>query len=1064
MKTYYYQVDGIDCAACARELEEEISELDGVSHCSLDYAEHSILQYDYEGEDALEVESKMKKIIEDDQENPVITKLTGDESVVYEYRIHEIDCPHCAKKLSDKAKEIEGVTDSTVDFEHEKLTITCKPVDRDTIEKQLLEMIKGEEPEVITVRFGRKLPHHEHHEHHHEEEHHHDEHCECGHDHHHEEEHCHEAHCECGHEHHHHHHHDHEHHESHGEHYVYNVDGIDCAACAKELEEEIGKIEGVSNCVLEFGVHSKLQYDYEGDHYDEVEKKMIKIIEDDQQNPVITRVENNHGVHQQFVVEGIDCAACARELEEEIGKLPGVSNCTLEFGIKSKLNYDVETSLVATTESKMRKIIEDDQQNPIITKVSTDKEKTYKFNITDIDCADCANELAEACLKIDGVKSCEADFMNQLLIVKCDPKEKQRIATEMKEVISKAEPDVKFSEYVKEKKKVQDEEVNDKVMLIRLVVGALLFIGAALSSGVVSIVLSLGAYLLLGYDVLVKAVRNMGRGQLFDEHFLMAIATLAAIYQKEWKEAAGVMLFYQIGEYFQDLAVRRSRKSIGELMDIRPDYAMVKRDDEYVKVDPDEVSIGEIIRVKPGERVPLDGKVISGSSSLDTASLTGESKLRDVDAGDEVISGSVNETGVLEIEVTKEYGESTVAKILELVENNDSTKAEHEKFITKFSKYYTPIVVFLAIAVALFVGIFMGDFNEGIRRACTFLVISCPCALVISIPLSFFAGIGGLSSRGVLVKGANVIDDLAKVKQVIMDKTGTLTSGTFAVEEVVGAEDKETLIKDAAYAEHFSNHPIAQGVKDAYQGTIKDEEVSDVQEVAGRGLSVKVDGKEILAGNYKLMKEKGIDCKEEQSTGTLVYVAKDGKYEGCLVLRDQLKKDAKEAIEDLHKEGKKCIIVSGDNQEITDSVGKELGVDQAIGGCLPEDKVNTVKNFMKDGMTAFVGDGVNDAPVITMADVGFAMGALGSDAAIEAADVVLMDDSPSKISLAISASKRILFIANENIYGAITIKVLTLIFGALGIANMWWAIFADTGVAMLCVLNSLRLLHIARKK
>lgn len=1035
MSTLYYKVEGIDCAACARELLDEIGELEGVKNCSLDFDDVSNLRFDYEGNDEEQIESKMKKIIEDDQENPIIIKISEEDETVYAYRIHEIDCEKCAKKLSDKAKEINGVSNSTVDFEHEKLTITCKAKDRDSIEKQLLEMIHDTEEEVITVRWGEKLPHHEHHEHHHE----------------------HEKHCECEHEH-------QEHEEHHGE-YVYNVDGIDCAACAKELEEEIGKIDGVINCHLEFGVHSKLSYDYCGDNAQEVEKKMIKIIEDDQKNPVITRIENNQDkTHVSYVVEGIDCAACAKELEEEINKLDGVSNCSLEFGIKSKLNYDVESSKVNEIEKKMIKIIEDDQQNPIITRVSTEKEKTYKFNIKDIDCADCANELAEACGKISGVKSCEADFMNQLLIVKCDPKEKQRIASEMKEVIAKAEPNVQFSEYVKEKKKVQDEEVNDKVMLARLIVGAIFFIAAALTKENISWIFSLIAYVILGYDVLVKAVRNMGRGQLFDEHFLMAIATLAAIYQKEFKEAAGVMLFYQIGEYFQDLAVRRSRKSIGELMDIRPDFAMVQRNGEYVKVDPDEVSIGEIIRVKPGERVPLDGKVVSGSSSLDTASLTGESKLRDVDAGDEVISGSVNETGVLEIEVTKEYGESTVAKILELVENNDSTKAEHEKFITKFSKYYTPIVVFLAVGVALFVGIFMGDFNEGVRRACTFLVISCPCALVISIPLSFFAGIGGLSSRGVLVKGANVIDDLAKVKQVIMDKTGTLTSGTFAVEEAIGTDDSESIIKDAAYAEHFSNHPIAQGIKDAYKGTVQDSEVSDVEEIAGRGLSVKANGSTILAGNYKLMQDKNIDCKEEQSTGTLVYVAKDGKYEGCLVLRDQLKKDAKEAIDELHKEGKKCVIVSGDNQQITDSVGDALGVDQAIGGCLPEDKVNTVKKFMEDGMTAFVGDGVNDAPVITLANVGFAMGALGSDAAIEAADVVLMDDSPSKISLAISASKRILFIANENIYGAIAIKVLTLIFGALGIANMWWAIFADTGVAMLCVLNSLRLLHIARKK
>lgn len=928
MKTFQFNVDGIDCVHCAKELEEEIGKLDGVSNCSLEFGVHSHLKYDYEGNNAEAIEKAMRKIIEDDQKDPIITRVDEKE--------HNI-------------------------------------------------------------------------------------------------------------------------------HVSYNVDGIDCANCAKELEEEIGKLEGVSNCTLIFGIHSKLNYDVTSSLVNDVEKQMIKIIEDDQENPVITKVDAVKTTHQSFVVDGIDCANCAKELEEEIGKLDGVSNCSLEFGIHSKLNYDVAPSLMSTVESKMRKIIEDDQEHPIIKKVSQEIDRTYKFNITNIDCADCANELAEETMKIIGVKSCDADFMNQLLIVKCSPKDKSRIASEMKAMIAKNEPEVEFSEYKKEEKKIVEEK-EDHTMMIRLIIGAALFGCSMFMQGLLQIVLALAAYLVLGYDVLIKAVRGIGRGQLFDEHFLMSIATLAAIYQQEWKEAAGVMLFYQIGEYFQDLAVRRSRKSIGELMNIRPDYAMVKRNDGYEKVDPEEVLIDEIIRVKPGERIPLDGMIVSGSSSLDTASLTGESKLRDVDAGDEVISGSVNETGVLEIQVTKEYGESTVAKILDLVENNDANKAEHEKFITKFSKYYTPIVVFLAIAVALVVGIAFGDFNEGIRRACTFLVISCPCALVISIPLSFFAGIGGLSSRGILVKGANVIDDLAKVKQVIMDKTGTLTSGKFAVEEVLSAVDKEQLIKDAAYAEHFSNHPIAQGIKEACQAEIHDEEVTNVQEIAGRGLSVQVNGEEILAGNYKLMNEKGIQCKEETSTGTLVYVAKNGVYEGCLVLRDQLKADAKEAVDTLHKEGKKCIIVSGDNQEITSSIGSQLGVDQAIGGCMPEDKVNTVKKYMEEGMTAFVGDGVNDAPVITLANVGVAMGALGSDAAIEAADVVLMDDSVSKISLAIAASKRILFVANENIYGAIAIKVLTLIFGALGIANMWWAIFADTGVAMLCVLNSLRLLHIARKK
>lgn len=842
--------------------------------------------------------------------------------------------------------------------------------------------------------------------------------------------------------------------------YRFNVKGIDCAACAKELEEEIGKLDGVSSCSLEFGIVSHLQYDCEGEHADQAEKDMRRLIEEDQKNPEITPVDSLK--HEEYVVQGIDCAACAKELEDEIGKLKGVSNCHLEFGIRSHLSYDTEAALAKENETAMRKLIEDDQENPIIEKVLSKKEKVYKFKIHKIDCADCADKLARKAENIDGVIQCEADFMEETLSVTCDPKDKSRIAKELEEMIKKEEPEVEFSAVNEKAKPVEEDDEEGGHMVPRLIIGGILFVVSLFLNGVPQIVTALGSYIILGYDVLLSAVRNIGHGQLFDEHFLMAVATIAAIYLRDWKEAAGVMLFYQIGEYFQDLAVARSRRSIGELMDIRPEYAMVYRDGEYVQVDPEEVSVDEIIRVKPGERVPLDGIVVKGASSLDTASLTGESKPRDVDVDDEVISGSVNETGVLEIRVTKEYGESTVARILDLVENNDSNKASQEKFITKFSRWYTPIVVFAAIITAVITSIVLHDVNTGIYRACTFLVISCPCALVISIPLSFFAGIGGLSSRGVLVKGANVIETLSKVKQVVMDKTGTLTSGKFAVEEVLSAADKDQVIQDAAYAEHLSNHPIANGIKNAYYGDIKDTDIDEVTEIAGRGLSVKVKDNIIMAGNYKLMKEAGVNCKEENVPGTLVYVAKNGIYEGCLVLRDQVKPDAKPAVDALHKEGKKVIIVSGDNQAVTDQIGNKLGVDRAIGGCLPEDKVETVKKLREQMLTAFVGDGVNDAPVIANADVGFAMGALGSDAAIEAADVVLMDDSPAKISLAISSAKRILRVANENIYFAIIIKILTLILGAFGIANMWMAIFADTGVAMLCVLNSVRLLHIAR--
>lgn len=765
-----------------------------------------------------------------------------------------------------------------------------------------------------------------------------------------------------------------------------------------------------------------------------------------------------------FKIDGIDCAACAQELEEQIGALDGVSNCRLLFGVHSRLSYEYEGSQAQQIEEQMRKIIAEDQEHPVITKEQSANEKTYKYNIKNIDCVDCANELAAKTAKIEGVKHAEADFISQTLSFACDPKDRSRITGEMTAMIAKEEPEVEVSEFSPIKTEEDEEENEGKWMSIRIIVGAVLFTAGLFLQGIPQIIVSLSAYLILGYNVIWKALRNMGRGQLFDENFLMTLATVAAIYLHDWKEAAGVMLFYQIGEYFQDRAVARSRKSIGDLMDIRPEFAMVKENGEYVRKEPEEVAIGDIIRVRPGERVPLDGIVLNGASSLDTASLTGESKPRDVDVNDEVISGSVNQTGVLEIQVTKEYGESTVAKILDLVENSDGHKAPQEKFITKFAKYYTPIVVFSAITVMIVVGILYQNINIGIERACTFLVISCPCALVISIPLSFFAGIGGLSSHGVLVKGADVIDSLAKVEQVIMDKTGTLTSGKFAVEEIRHAQDEKQIIQDAAAAEHFSNHPIAQGIKEACAVSVTDDAVQDVKEIPGRGLQVKYHNDLILAGNEKLMKENNVSYEAENTDGTLVYVARNGVYEGCLVLRDQLKEDALTAVRQLQKDGRKCIIVSGDNQAVTDAIGKKLGVDQAVGGCLPEDKVSTVETLMKKGLTAFVGDGVNDAPVIHVADVGFAMGGLGSDAAIEAADVVLMDDSPSKISLAITSAKRILKIANENIYGAIVIKLMTLILGAFGIANMWWAIFADTGVAMICVLNSMRLLYIARKK
>ena len=758
----------------------------------------------------------------------------------------------------------------------------------------------------------------------------------------------------------------------------------------------------------------------------------------------------------KYSVCGIDCADCAAKIEHNIAGINGISDVSLDF-MNSRLTYTADETDGPAIEKKMRDIVHDEEDEAVVTSLNT---KTYTFKVEDIDCADCAAKIEHSIAGIEGISDVSLDFMNSRLTYRADPRDAARIEKEMRQIVKNEEEDARVS--ASEEKAVEEaEEDEGRHMPARIISGAVLFVLSFVFKGNVSFVLALAAYLILGYDVIIRAFKGIGHGRLFDENFLMTVATFAAVYLGDMKEACGVMLFYQIGEYFQDLAVEKSRKSIGDLMDIRPDHAVVSRDGEWVSTDPQEVSVGDLIQVSPGERVPLDGVVVKGSSSLNTSSLTGESKPRDVDVNDEVISGAINETGVLEIRVTKEYGESTATKILELVENADGHKAKAEHFITKFSRYYTPIVVFSAIAVAIAVGIATGNWNDGVYRACTFLVISCPCALVISIPLSFFSGIGGLSSRGVLVKGADLVETLAKVKQVVMDKTGTLTNGTFTADKVTG--DRDTVLFDAAAAESHSSHPIAIGIRNANNAAVDTEKLSDVKEIAGRGLSVNYDEHIILAGNARLMRDSGIEFTEEKTPETVVYVAKDGIYEGAVLLKDTLKKNAAASIADMKAEGIHTVMLSGDNPELTQQAAQELGVDEAWGGCLPQDKVQKVLDLKKNGVTAFVGDGVNDAPVLANADIGMAMGALGSDAAIEAADVVLMDDDPAKITLAVKASRRILRTARQNIYFAIIVKIVTLILGAFGIANMWMAIFADTGVAMLCVLNSLRLLRISRK-
>ena len=762
----------------------------------------------------------------------------------------------------------------------------------------------------------------------------------------------------------------------------------------------------------------------------------------------------------QYRVVGIDCADCAAELAEEIRKIEGVLSADIHF-LQQKLYFVCDEEKHSVIEQKVFDIIHEDEPDAVIIALSEETKHLFKFNIKNIDCADCANEIAEKAMEIEGVEHAEADFMHAILRVQFATSEYIRIENALREMIAREEPDVEFSRYYAEQKVEKKEEHSTQMMIIRLVLGSFLFGLSFILTGITSSISTLVAYIILGYDVIYKAFNNLRRGNLLDEHFLMTIATFAALYLSDWKEATGVMLFYQIGEFFQDLAVDHSRKSIASLMDIRPDYASVQSGTEFIKVDPTEVQIGEIIQVKPGERIPLDGIVVSGSSSLDTASLTGESNLRDVDVDDEVISGVVNTSGVLLIRTTKEFAQSTVSRILSIIEENNETKSKQEKFITKFSHYYTPTVVVLAVLVAIVVSLATGNVNEGIYRACTFLVISCPCALVISIPLSFFAGIGGLSMHGIMLKGANYVEKIAEIRTIVFDKTGTLTTGQFEVSQLLDSLDDTKLMKLAAYAESYSNHPIAKAIQYTYQNEVDQTKISDMQEIAGRGISITLENHQVLVGNYKMMVENGVDCKQYKEPGTYVYVAEDRRFLGCILLKDTIKKDAASAINHL-KRNHACMMVSGDAEEICQEVGKELGINSIYGGCLPEDKITCVNTVKQNGVVAFVGDGVNDVPVMRTADIGFAMGSLGSDAAIEAADVIITDDNLNKIDTTIQQAKRIISIANQNIFFAIAIKVLALVLGALGIANMWMAIFADTGVAILCVINAVRLLRIKK--
>ncbi|WP_342400350.1 heavy metal translocating P-type ATPase [Weizmannia sp. FSL W8-0676] len=787
--------------------------------------------------------------------------------------------------------------------------------------------------------------------------------------------------------------------------------------------------------------------------------------------------EQKQKIKREFALEGLDCANCAMKIENGVKGIAGVSDCSVNFVTKT-LTLETEQTQEETVVSEVRKKVK--VLEPHIN-VQEKGSFTRTLYLKGLDCANCAAKIEQGVGRLEGVTSSTVDFVSKKLIMKtANPDDIDRLEAEATKIIKRLEPEVEVVPESHDHDHDHDHDhghshdhgsENTRKMLVRLGIGAILAgIGMfAPVSGMGELGLFLIAYLIVGGDIVLRAAKNILRGQVFDEHFLMALATIGAFAVKQYPEGVAVMLFYQVGELFQGIAVNRSRKSISALMDIRPDYANVKVGSDIQRVSPEKVKIGDLIVVKPGEKIPLDGKIVEGNSMVDTSALTGESVPREVEVGSAVLSGFINKNGVLTVEVTKGFGESTVSKILDLVQNASSRKAPTENFITKFARYYTPVVVIIAAALALIPPLVVSGatFSDWVYRALVFLVISCPCALVVSIPLGFFGGIGAASKAGILVKGSNYLEALNDVKYVVFDKTGTLTKGVFNVTSIhpTGAMSKEQLLEYAAFAEVHSNHPIAQSIRSAYGQVIKKEAIQGYNEISGHGIQVTVNGKEILVGNAKLMTKEQISFKEPSEIGTIVHVAVDKQYAGYIVISDEVKEDSAQAIRSLKKLGiKKTVMLTGDAKTVGDAVGKKLGLDEVHAELLPQHKVAEIEKLdaqkSPKEKLVFVGDGINDTPVLARADVGIAMGGLGSDAAIEAADIVIMTDEPSKIPMSIGIARHTRRIVWQNIMFALGVKGIFLLLGAFGIATMWEAVFSDVGVTVLAVLNAMRVLRV----
>ena len=856
---------------------------------------------------------------------------------------------------------------------------------------------------------------------------------------------------------------------------VYLLKGLDCPNCSAKIEKEVGELGGVASSTVNL-MNQTLTVQAGTSVATSLLDTVTTIVHSHEPDVEVSE-KTEPAVTKVYLLKGLDCPNCSAKIEKEVGELGGVASSTVNL-MNQTLTVQAGTSVATSLLDTVTTIVHSHEPDVEVSE-KTEPAVTKVYLLKGLDCPNCSAKIEKEVGELDGVTSSTVNLMNQTLTVQAGTSVAASLLDTGTTIVHSHEPDVEVSEKqleatapVKKDEKAAVYNDEDKKRTIRLAVGAVVYaIGMALTvfaklPTLAELAFLIVAYVILGWDVVWQAVKNITRGQVFDEHFLMSVSTIGAFAIGEYPEAVAVMLFYQVGEFFQSLAVKRSRKSISDLMDICPDSATVKRNGVLQVVSPESVAVGEIIVVKPGEKIPLDGIVVDGESMLDTKALTGESVPRSIRKGDEALSGCINQSGLLTLKVTKSFGESTVSKITDLVENASARKAPTENFITTFARYYTPVVVGMAAVLAIIPPLVLGGgWSEWLRRGFVFLIVSCPCALVISIPLTFFGGIGAASKRGVLVKGSNYLEALNKVSVVVFDKTGTLTKGVFEVANIIPAAgyQKEQVLEYAAQAESYSNHPIAKSILATYGKPIDQKQFSGFEEISGHGISVMVQGKKVLAGNSKLMESEKIAYAACDAAGTKFYVAADGSYVGCILIADEVKPDSKCAIAELKKIGvEKTVMLTGDDERIGKSVADELGLDAYYAQLLPDQKVEKLEMLDKQkrqgSKLAFVGDGINDAPVLARADVGIAMGGLGSDAAIEAADVVLMTDEPSKLVEAIDVAKATKRIVMQNIVIALGIKSVFLVLGALGMAGMWEAVFGDVGVTIIAVLNAMRIL------